>query len=359
MVCLMNNDKRIFIKNIYYMLSYAFRVLRQSNYEKIASEKFDKIQDLFAAILAKGITQQLKHGLHREYITKHENLSVMRGKLDLPETIHNRTQQRQVLGCEYDDLSANNLLNQILKTTVYCLLRDKEVKDTTVADLKKHLLFFEGINVLEPSGIEWSRLYYQRNNRNYELLINICYFVLKGMLQTTDEGEYKMTTFSDEHMSKLYETFIREYYRQHHVYLTEVKAGKIKWNIDGECSESMIRFLPEMKTDVMLRLNERILIIDAKYYGKTLQKNYDKQSIHSSNLYQIFSYVKNQDVGNTGNVSGVLLYAKTVEDITPDCVFSMGGNRIGAKTLDLNVDFKVIAYQLDELAEEFFGAVMA
>ena len=35
-------DKSIFIKNIYYMLSYAFRILNQSNYEDIATEEFDK-----------------------------------------------------------------------------------------------------------------------------------------------------------------------------------------------------------------------------------------------------------------------------------------------------------------------------
>lgn len=59
-VCLMTKDKSIFIKNIYYMLSYAFQALRQSNYEEIASEKFDYTQDLFAAILSKGVAQQLK-----------------------------------------------------------------------------------------------------------------------------------------------------------------------------------------------------------------------------------------------------------------------------------------------------------
>ena len=57
---------------------------------------------------------------------------------------------------------------------------------------------------------------------------------------------------------------------------------------------------------------------------------------------------------NTGNVAGILLYAKTDEPITPDCVFNMGGNQIGAKTLDLNVDFKVIATQLDKIANNYF-----
>ena len=70
----------------------------------------------------------------------------------------------------------------------------------------------------------------------------------------------------------------------------------------------------------------------------------------------MFTYVKNQDKNNTGNVAGLLLYAKTEESITPDCTFNIGGNQIGAKTLDLNTDFGVIASQLDKIAEDFFQA---
>ena len=47
------------------MLSYAFQILKQSNYENVAAEEFDKVQDLFAAILAKGVAKQLKQGLYR------------------------------------------------------------------------------------------------------------------------------------------------------------------------------------------------------------------------------------------------------------------------------------------------------
>ena len=56
----MINDKGILIKNIYYMLTYAFQVLRQTNYEEIALEDFENIHDMFAAILGKGIGRQLK-----------------------------------------------------------------------------------------------------------------------------------------------------------------------------------------------------------------------------------------------------------------------------------------------------------
>lgn len=354
MVCSMTKDKSIFIKNIYYMLSYAFQILKQSNYAEVASERFENAQDLFAAILSKGIGQQLKRGLYREYITKHENLFVMRGKLDMSETIRNRNQRKQKLACEFDELSENNLFNQILKTTVHYLLIDDGVDTERKIALKKILVFFDRIELLDPLEVQWNRLNYHRNNRNYELLMNVCFFVLDGMLQTTEKGEYKMTAFSDEHMARLYEKFILEYYYQHHTYLSEVKAGQVKWNLVGENSESMIRFLPVMQTDIMLRLKEKTLIIDAKYYGRTLQKQFDKYSLHSNNVYQIFTYVKNMDRGNTGNVAGILLYAKTDEDITPDVIFNMSGNQIGAKTLDLDKEFSLITAQLDKLAEDFF-----
>jgi len=355
----MTKDKSIFIKNIYYMLSYAFQVLKQSNYDEVASEKFVNAQDLFAAILSKGIAQQLKHGLYREYITKNETLSVMRGKLDLQETIRNRIQRKQKLACEFDELSENNLFNQILKTTMYYLLIDDGVSIERKIALKKVQVFFDGINQLQLSEIQWSRLYYQRNNQNYEMLMNICYFVLEGMLQTTEKGEYKMMAFSEEHMARLYEKFILEYYIQHHKYLSEVKAGQVKWNLVGENKDSMIRFLPIMQTDIMLRLKDRILIIDAKYYSRTMLNQFDKESLRSNHLYQIFTYVKNHDKDNTGKVAGVLLYAKTDEDITPDCMFNMGGNQIGAKTLDLNKEFSLIAAQLDKLAWDYFGIKVA
>ncbi|MCM1165764.1 MAG: 5-methylcytosine-specific restriction endonuclease system specificity protein McrC [Lachnospiraceae bacterium] len=351
----MTDDKGIFIKNIYCMLSYAFQVLKQSNYEQIAAEEFEMAQDLFAEILAKGVSRQLKQGLYKEYVPKRETLSVMRGKLDMRETIRNKMQRKQKLTCEFDELSENNLYNQILKTTMRCLIKDKYVTSERKANLSKALLFFDGVSLLEPSEIVWSKLRFRRGNQNYEMLMNICYFVLDGMLQTTENGEYKMAAFSDEHMARLYEKFILEYYKVHHSYLTEVKAAQIKWNLIGENDESMIRFLPVMQTDIFLRKKDKILIIDAKYYGKTLQQQFNKYTLHSGNIYQIYTYVKNQDKNNTGNVSGLLLYAKTEEALTPDCDLNIGGNRIGAKTLDLNADFRVIAAQLDVLAEKYFA----
>lgn len=86
-----------------------------------------------------------------------------------------------------------------------------------------------------------------------------------------------------------------------------------------------------------------------------MQQQFNKETLHSANLYQIYTYVKNQDATHTGNVSGLLVYAKTQEAITPNCLFNLGGNQIGARTLDLNQDFRQITAQLDGIAQQFFG----
>lgn len=88
----------------------------------------------------------------------------------------------------------------------------------------------------------------------------------------------------------------------------------------------------------------------AKYYSHTTQRQYDVSTLHSGNLYQIFTYVKNLDTSGSGNVSGLLLYAKTDEVVLPNNDYKMGGNSISVKTLDLDCDFTEIRKQLDAIA---------
>lgn len=348
----MTNDKGILIKNIYYMLTYAFQILRQSNYDDIAAEDFENIHDMFAAILGKGVAQQLKHGLYREYVNKSDNLTTLRGKLDIPRTVKNKLQHKQKLYCDFDELSENNLMNQVIKTTMMLLLKQKNVKLDNKSVLKKDLLFFDSVDYIEPAMIKWDRIRYQRNNQSYRMLLNICRLIIDGLLLSTEEGTIKMATFlDDQRMSHLYEKFILEYFRFHHPEL-RANPDQVQWNLDDDND----MWLPNMITDITLKSRDgRVLIIDAKYYGQQMQSNYDVQSYRNANLYQIFTYVKNWDKDQTGNVSGILLYAKTGEEFQPANQFSMGGNKIAVSSLDLNLPFTEISAQLEQIVANYFA----
>ncbi|MDD4219733.1 MAG: 5-methylcytosine-specific restriction endonuclease system specificity protein McrC [Sphaerochaetaceae bacterium] len=350
----MIKKKNIFIKNIYYMLSYAFTTLNQKTYEDIAKEDFENIHNLFAAILAKGINHQLKRGLYREYLDRKENLVAMRGKVDMAGTIRNKIMRKQVLFCEYDELSENNQLNQILKTTVIILLRHAQVDAQYKDELRKQILFFSNIDLLEPASIKWLAIRFQRNYESYRMLIGLCQLILEGMLLTTEKGAYKLASFIDEqHMHKLFEKFILEYYYKEYPAL-HVNASQIPWVLD----DNFKTMLPIMQSDITVSYGKKMLIIDAKFWARTTQSYHDSHTIHSSNLYQIFTYVKNKDASFedvSHEVAGMLLYARTDELIQPDVTYQMSGNQISVKTLDLNCEFQDIAQQLNLIVEEYFG----
>lgn len=355
----MTRDKTIYIRNVYYMLSYALQALRQEHYQRVQSERFDGVEDLFAEILYLGISQQLKRGLYREYISVQEDMPGLRGKLDLQGTIRNQLQHKKVLSCTYDDLSVNNLYNQILRTTAELLLGSSMVNKERKGHLRTVLPFLAEVDAVNPATIRWDTLRYQRNNWTYEMLMNVCWLVIKGMLQTTESGQYRLTTFSDDHMEKVFERFVLEYYKRHHANRVKARSAEVRWNYavspdavtDDE--QSMIQFLPRMQTDVLLENKDTVLIIDTKYYGKMMQRNAGgREKFHSANMYQIYCYVKNYDVDKTKTVSGMLLYARTDEDIVPNGSIMMDGNRIGVRTLDLNCEFSEIAAQLDAIVEE-------
>ena len=230
------------------------------------------------------------------------------------------------------------------------LILSKEISEQNKKNLKKLMFLFSDVDLIQVDKIKWSNIEYNRNNKSYTGIINICYLVLNDLLLSTDDGEYRLASFfSEKKMYSLYEKFVLKYYQKHYQKL-HPRASKIKWNLDDESDQ----FLPEMKTDITLKGRDKRLIIDTKYYEQSMQtiQIYNSRTIHSNNLYQIFTYVKNRDTDESGNVSGLLLYAKTDESVIPNGEYMMSGNKTMVKTLDLNIEYKFIAESLNKIAED-------
>ena len=318
----------------------------------IETEQFDNVGELCAAILSKGVSLQLKRGLGKEYVSETEPLSSLRGKIDIAESIKTQSMLRKQLVCTYDDFTVNSYMNRIIKSTMELLIRS-DITKARKKELRKLLVFFGDVEPLNVYDINW-QLQYNRNNQSYRMLISVCYLVVKGLLQSNTSGGTKLMDFLDEQrMCRLYERFILEYYRKEHPEI-RASASQIPWQLDDDFSF----MLPVMQTDIMLSKGNTTLIIDAKYYGHTTQEQYGIHTLHSGNLYQIFTYVKNKDVEyeeQPHNVSGMLLYAQTDELVQPSNVYHMGGNKISVRTLNLNCSFNEIASQLDGIVAEHFA----
>lgn len=336
------------VQNIYYMLAYAFQILHEQSYKDIAVENFQNAMELLAAILCRGVSIQIKRGLGKQYITREEALSSPRGKIEVSESIKTQAIRKKQLVCAYDEFSVDSYPNRIIKTTMGTLLC-ANISKSRKKELRKLLIFFDEVSVLEKHDINWN-LQYDRNNQTYRMLIEICRLIMKELLQTNASGTTRIMDYiDDQSMPKLYEKFILGYFQREH---PELKAysPQIEWQLD----DGFKTMLPTMQSDIVIknRRTQKTLIIDAKYYAHNTQMKapYMKQTIHSSNLYQIFTYVKNWVAGPDETVSGMLLYAKTDDTIQPWNDYQMSGNQISVRTLDLQCDFDLISKQLDSIA---------
>lgn len=258
---------------------------------------------------------------------------------------------RKRVVCTYEEFSVDSTMNRIIKSTLHLLLKS-DIPKKRKKELRKILVFFNEIDIIDLNKINWN-FQYNKNNQSYRMIISICYLVVKGLLQTTSDGQMKVMDFlNEQQMNRLYEKFILEYYKKHYPKL-KVNASQIPWALDDGIGD----MLPIMQSDIQLQKENNVLIIDAKYYSSTTQVRFDKYTIHSNNLYQIFTYVKNRQYQFGDNkciVSGMLLYAKTNEQIQPDNLYQFHGNQISVRTLDLNLSFKEIEEQLDAIIYSHF-----
>lgn len=332
------------------MLSYAFKVLHEQGYKSIETEKFANTTDLCAAILARGTSIQLKRGLLKGYVLTTEEQTCLRGKIEITHSIKTRNLMRRQLVCTHNEFTVGFYMNQIIKTTV--VLLHSNITQARKKELRKLLVFFDDVSMLDVHTINW-KPQYSRNNQSYRMLISVCYLVIVGLLQTKSNGTTKMMDFLDEQrMHHLYEKFILEYYRKEYPQIT-ANASQIAWQLDDRFRE----LLPFMQSDIMPTYKNRTLIIDVKYYEHNLQKQYDRLTAYSNNLYQIFTYVKNKEAGLRNKphekVASMLLYAQTEDEGTFEKEYKMSENPISIKTLDLSQDFSSIRSQLDYIAEKY------
>ena len=350
----MKAEQSVAIRNIFYMLAYAYQALELNEFAEVGAEEFDNALDLLGAVYAKGLASQVRRGLDQNFLERSDDIGCARGRIDALVSSNTTHRQRAVLRCTFSEMSHDTELNRLIKCTGFMFLRSPELKKETKSAIRRLLPYLSEVALVEPSQARRIKPVYTRSNRSYKLLVAVCEFAMRGLLPNESEvGAGFAKVLDSQELSHLYEKFLLAYYRRHHSSRVDAAARQIPWAAEG----SLPSFLPGMHTDVTLKgKGERMgrtLIIDAKCYGRILTGYHGKQMISPGNVYQIYTYVKNADIAHNGSVSGLLLYALTDEgDLPFDAKrnsWELEGNKFEVRTLDLNRPFKEIATQLDDV----------
>src|SRR5690606_22553793 len=113
------------VKNYFFLLSYAWNMLRESSHLKVNFEKCNTPNDLFASILVNGLNVLIRKGLKKDYKPQVEPVGYIRGKILVSDSVPYFLSQKGKLICEHDDLTHNTLENQIIFQTLRNLQSSK------------------------------------------------------------------------------------------------------------------------------------------------------------------------------------------------------------------------------------------
>ncbi|MGG5461185.1 5-methylcytosine-specific restriction endonuclease system specificity protein McrC [Clostridium sp. B9] len=347
----MEGISKIPIKNIYYMLCYAWEMVDKSEEVSLGNEEFDNIYNLLCKMYIKELESLTKRGFNKYYLRNEEALSTLRGKINVSSSIKGQTLFSNKLICEFDEFSKDIRLNQILKTTLNLFLKAPNLDKGLREKLIKLRVYFSDINEIKLRKELFSSLRYNKHNNHYKVLINISQLLYEGLITNEENGDFTFAGFIKENqMAKLYEKFILNFYKVHldkKVY--KVHSPKIRWKLTGEVSDEALELLPEMRTDIVIenKVEKTQLIIDAKYYEEALVSSGwgSRKKIRTSHLYQILTYVNNSDFD--GEVKGMLLYPTVNNDININ--FGINFKKIGVTTLNFTYRWEEISNSLEKI----------
>jgi 5-methylcytosine-specific restriction enzyme subunit McrC len=333
------------VQNIYYLLCYAWNKLEESEIVDVNEIDSTELIDLFAKVLSNSCSRLLKQGLDRYYI-EHENVIMgIKGKFNFSATIKQNVLALRKTACIYEEFDYDILHNQILKTTIGKLLRTKNLDSSLKDELHKIYLKLPPISEIVIRKSIFNQIRLHRNNYHYDFILKVCQIVNENLFIDESKGNYKFKDFIREEkaMARLFEAFVRNFYKVETDF--SVSSDSITWQFKSDNAEDL-EMLPTMLTDITLQSKSQKIIIDTKYYKEAFQTRYDKQRINSSNLYQLFSYLKNQETDSelTLNCEGILLYPSIQNDFGHS--FKYENHRIRIMSINLNQDWHNIRTDL-------------
>ena len=308
-----NDEKNL---NIFiYMLMYAYDVKLSNEQIANCANQEHTILEVFVQMFAINLLNELKKGLYKEYLTKQDNLPVLKGKYLINENLkYNFTKNK--IYCEYDEFSSNNSLNQFFLYAVKYL--QKFVRDKKL--LKQCELIFDEIEYKSVDINRVETINFNRLNVRFKTSFEIALLLLRQSIPLFNKDKKSFAFLFD--MNILFEKFISR--------MVKELDNNVKIQNQDNFNDLIL------KPDIILK-NQ---IIDTKY-----KKIKSIEDIKQSDKLQVFAYGVNYEVDNV-----MLLYPRHLDKIKYDLILGKDYKKVELKIRSIDLDFSGNEYK--EYVEE-------
>lgn len=357
--------RNIPIKNVFYLLCYAWGMVDMRNKVRMGADDSHTIENLLTHVLVSGAEELLRHGLSQDYCESEPIVEGIKGKLNVSSTLKlGRLQQGKTV-CYYDELSSDTPINQIIYSTLINAMRLKGLDRKNKERIAKVIHKFPQTRSIRITDQVFRSVRLHRNNRYYQFVLNVCQLLYNSMIpDESKEGIMEFVNFMDDEqqMNIIFERFLLNFCKQEckenypvvgrsHIYF---QLNPVGFTFASGTDEAL-NLLPIMETDVTLfnPSSGKKTILDAKYYHETLVSKYgSKGRIRREHLSQIITYIMNQEDDNapyTKNTNGILIYPAIDKDLDVSYTYKNTNHTIRVCTVNLNQDWQLIEKRLKEI----------
>lgn len=269
--------------NLFYMLSF----LKNEDAFCYDSDVVIEIKEgqNFFDILGRLFLNELEHlskrGFHKKYVHREENIPFLKGKLRVDKQIQNNIKKNIKFVCAYDNLTFDNLENQIVLRAITLLIPlIRFNKDIRWNLLRFSHLLSEEVTLKNVMPEDCNKVQFSRLNDYYSPIIQLSKVILQNyFIRSTSVGESVGFNFI-VNMNKVFEDFVTELIEE----VIEEEKGSTYAVERQERFDSLVRERRIItRPDVILRkknTDQYPCIIDAKY----------KKQESNADYFQIIAY---------------------------------------------------------------------
>jgi len=268
------------------------RFLRTLENRRPLGASGESLVDLLSALLAEEAATLLREGLLRRYRPTHEDLAMVRGRIDHRTQLLRHFGRLDRLRCSFDEHDADNVEHQLVCAGLD-VARGVAVDTTTRSNLNRLRSLFVEACTPPPVGSAWYRgpITYSRLNERYRAAHELAYLLLENIafddLYDTD-GRLGVRSFL-LNMNSLFEEFVSKVFSDALAGSDLIIAPKQRLREAIVHADTRTTHSPIVPDIVLAKWSptgspEPRLPIDCKY------KLYDERSLSTADIYQMFTY---------------------------------------------------------------------
>ena len=243
------------------------------------------ILELLIRIFCNKLADAVRQGIPQQYRDLEDDLSTLRGRLDVTRQFSTLAVSPQKLACRYDARSPDIALNQVMRAAISKLARIARSPDNqrTLGELN---FAYADITELPATALRWDLIVLDRTNTRWRELLSLAQLFLGDRHQQTSAGSsngyallFEMNMLFEEYVGRLLARALADTDLR-----VTAQGGHRNCLFEGE--EGRFRTRPDL---IVRRGNQIAVIIDTKW--KRITGNDDpKRGVSQADVYQLMAY---------------------------------------------------------------------